>query len=65
MLVVIMLEVSEKEEVVVALHLPIGPLKTRSGSEPVPRCRVANPVPTSPLADDIATAPSGPVNKIN
>ena len=35
-----------------AIHLPIGPLKTRSGLEPVP---------TSPLADDITTAPSGPV----
>ena len=34
-----------------ALHLPIGPLKTRSWLEP-----------TSPLADDIATAPSGPVD---
>ena len=32
-----MLEVSEKEESVVALHLPIGPLKTRSGLEPVSR----------------------------
>ena len=46
-----MLEVSDKEEGVVALHLPMGPLKTRD----------ANPVPTSPLADDIPTAPSGPV----
>ena len=25
----------------------------------------ANPVPTSPLADDLATAPSGPVNKFS
>ena len=33
-----MLEVSEKEEGVVALHLRIGPLKRRSGLEPVPRC---------------------------
>ena len=33
-----MLEVSEKEEGVVALHLPIGSLKTHSGLEPVPRC---------------------------
>ena len=31
-------EVSEREEGVVAIHLPIGPLKTRSGLEPVPRC---------------------------
>ena len=32
-----MLEVSEREEGVVALHLPIGPLKIRSVLEPVPR----------------------------
>ena len=32
-----LLEVSEKEEGVVTLHLPIGSLKTRSGLEPVPR----------------------------
>ena len=31
------------------MALPIGPLKTHSGLELVPR---ANPVPTSPLADD-------------
>ena len=30
-----LLEVSEKEEGVVALHLPIGSLKTRSWFEPV------------------------------
>ena len=36
-----------------ASHLPIGPLTTRY--------RYANPVLTSPLADDITTAPSGPV----
>ena len=41
-----------------ALHLPNGPLKTRSGLD---QYRDVNPVPTSPLADDIATAPSGPV----
>ena len=29
-----------------ALHLPIGPLKTHSGLEPVPKCE--------PLADDIS-----------
>ena len=34
-----------------ALRLPIGPLKTRD----------ANPIPTSPLADDLATATSGPI----
>ena len=33
-----MLEVSEKEEGVMTLHLPIGPLKTCSGLELVPRC---------------------------
>ena len=31
-------EVSEKEEGVLALHLPIEPLKTRFGLEPVLRC---------------------------
>ena len=35
------------------LYLPIGPLKTRSKKI---RYRDANPVPTSPLADDIAIA---------
>ena len=29
---------TEREQGVVAIHLPIGFLKTRSGSEPVPRC---------------------------
>ena len=53
---VTLVEVSEREEGIVDLHLPIGPLKTSSGFELVPRCE-----PTSPLADDIATAPSGPV----
>ena len=51
-----MLEVNEREEGVVALHLPIGCLKTRSGLEPG-----ANSVPTNPLADEITTAPSGRV----
>ena len=41
-----------------ALHLPIGHLKTRSGLEPVPRCE---PSTISPLAHDITTAPSEPV----
>ena len=41
-----------------ALRLPIGSLKTRSVLEPVSRL---DPIPTSPLADDIANAPSGPV----
>ena len=40
-----------------AIHLPIGPLKSWSLH------RDANPVPTSPLADDVTTAPSGPVPK--
>ena len=30
--------VNEREEGVVALQLPIGPLQTYSGLEPVPRC---------------------------
>ena len=34
-----------------AIHLPIG----------LERYRDANPVPTSPLLDDITSAPSGPV----
>ena len=50
-----MLEVNEKEEGIVTIHLSIGPLKQI-------RYRDANPVPTSPLANDVATAPSGPVN---
>ena len=44
-----------------ALHLPIGRLKTALGWNPY---RDANPVPTSPIADDIATVPSGPVSGI-
>ena len=36
MLVVILLEANEREEGLVALRLPIGPLKTRIGLEPVP-----------------------------
>ena len=39
-----------------AIHLPIGSLKTTLGWS---RYRDANPVPTSPLSDDITTAPSG------
>ena len=37
-LVVTLLEVSESEEGVVVIHLPIGSLKTRSRLEPVLRC---------------------------
>ena len=32
-------KVSEREEGVMGLHLSIGPFKTRSGFEPVPRCK--------------------------
>ena len=46
---VTLLEVSERRECVVALHLPFGPLKTCSVLEPVPRCE---PSTNSPLADD-------------
>ena len=35
LVVVTLLEISEKEEGVVALHLPTGPLKTCSGLEPI------------------------------
>ena len=51
---VTLLEVSEKEVGIVALHLPIGSLKTDHGWS---RYQDANPVPTSQLADDIATTP--------
>ena len=42
-----LLEISEKEEDVLALHLPIGPLKARSGFEPVPRCEPSTYQPIS------------------
>ena len=51
MLVVILLEVSEKEEGVVVIHIPTGSLKNCSGLEPVQRCE--------PSTHDLATAPSG------
>ena len=54
-----MLEVSEREEGVVALHLPIGSLKNPALGWS--RYQDVNPVPTSTLADDVASAPSGPV----
>ena len=57
-LVVTLLEVSKRDEGVVAIHLPIGSLKTCSGLE---RYRDVNPVPTSPLTNDIATALLRPV----
>ena len=50
-----MLKVSEKEEGLVALNLPNGPLKSCCGLEPV----TVNPVSTSPLANELATAPLG------
>ena len=43
-----------------AIHIPIGSLKKPLGWS---RYRGANPVPISTLADDIATAPSGPVQQ--
>ena len=49
LLVVTLLEVSEREEGVMALHLPIEPLKPALG---LSRYRDANPGPSSPLADD-------------
>ena len=42
-IVVNLLEVIEREEGVVAIHLPIGSLKTRSGLELVPRCEPSRP----------------------
>ena len=60
-LVVTLSEVSERDEVVVALHPPIRPLKKRSMLEPVPRCVRST---YSPLADDIATTPSVAVERI-
>ena len=53
-----MLEVSEREEGVVAIHLHTESLKTHSGWG---RYRDANPVP---LANDIPTAPSGSVQSL-
>ena len=46
-LVVTLLEVSEKEEGVVAIHLPMGPFNTRSGLEPVPRYELSTYHPIS------------------
>ena len=56
MLVVTLLEVRERDDGVVALHLPIGCLKTCSGLEPVRRCE-----PSTYQPNDQATAPSGPL----
>ena len=42
-----MLEVSEREEGVVTLHVPIGPLKTCSGLEPEPKCEPSTYQPIS------------------
>ena len=46
-LVVTLLEISEKEEGVVAIHPTIGHLKTRSELEPVPRCEPGTYQPIS------------------
>ena len=46
-LVVILLEVSVREEGVVAIHRPTGPLKTCNGLEPVPRCEPSTYQPMS------------------
>ena len=46
-LVITLLEVSDREEGVVALHLPIGSLKTHSGLEPVPICEPSTYQPIS------------------
>ena len=56
--IVNLLVVNEREEGVVALHLPIWSLETCSGLKLVPRCE---PIPTSSLANDLATASSRPV----
>ena len=45
----------KEKESVVALQLPIGPLKTTLG---LSQYQDVNPVPTSSLANDVATAPS-------
>ena len=42
-----MLEVSQREEGVVALRLPIGPLKIGSGLESVLRCEPSSNQPIS------------------
>ena len=52
-------EVSKREARVVARHLPSGYFKKSALGWS--RYRDANPVPKSPLADDIAIMPSGPV----
>ena len=60
--------VSEREEGVVALHLSTGPLKTRSGLEPVSRCEPSTYQPISRLhshgAGDVVLAESESLNKI-
>ena len=43
-----------------ALRLPNGPFKNTLGWS---RYRDANPVPTTPLTVDVATAPLGSVNR--
>ena len=51
----------KRKEGVVAIHLPTGSLKPALGWS---RYRDENPVPTSPLACDLATAPSRPVGRL-
>ena len=53
-----MLAVNEREDCIMASHLPIGPLKTTRGSN---QYRDANPVPTGPLANYLATVPFKPI----
>ena len=55
----LVLDVSEKEEGVVALHLPIGSSKTCCGLESVPRCE---PSTYRSITDNLATEP--PMNLV-
>ena len=47
MLVVTLLEFSKKEEGIVEFHLPIGPLKPRSGLKVMLRCEPSTYQPIS------------------
>ena len=55
---VTLLNVSEKEEGVTALHLPRGPFQTRSGLEQVPRCEPSTLQPTVLLWSSYSTFPT-------
>ena len=57
-----LLGVNEREGGVVALHLPTVFFVYKQALC-WSRYRDANPVPTSPLADDLATEQSGPVRR--